>query len=267
MPNNIEKETRTVTVALGLLDWFSLERQHIGLSEFVKLSGLSKATVFRHLTALEKSGFIKKEQESKKYQLGYKPMELAYLVKKQTKLRDVVLPYMKKLKEITDETVSLQIEDKGRGICIERIDSSSTLVYLPPIGSREYLHAGASRKVLLSFLHDERIEEIIAEGLPSIVNNTVTEYEQLWREIKDIRKKGYALSEGEHLDGVAAIAAPIRKGNGTVLASLSIVGPSFRIGEEQKKRFLPYLLESVRNISRELGFKVEEDLSQGMKGV
>lgn len=121
----------------------------------MKLSGLSKATVFRHLTALENSGFIKKDQESKKYQLGYKPMELVYLAKKKTKIRDVVLPYMKKLKEVTDETVSLQIEDEGRGICIERIDSNSTLVYLPPNGSREHLHAGdqpasSSRELPLS---------------------------------------------------------------------------------------------------------------------
>ena len=150
MINNEEKSTKTVISALALLDYFSLQRQQIGLSEFVSLSGMPKANVLRHLNAMEKAGFIKQDNETKKYQLGFKVMELAYIAKKHIKMRDIVLPYMKKLKDFTEETVCLQVLDGDRGICIERLEPNNNLVYLPPIGSREYLHGGASRKVLLN---------------------------------------------------------------------------------------------------------------------
>lgn len=250
-----ENGSKTVMVALGLLDWFSLERQQIGLSEFVKLSNIPKANVLRHLTAMEQSGLIKQDMRTKKYQLGFKALELAYLVNKQFNLRDLSLPYMEKVKEETNETVCLQIEDNGWGVCIERLEPNNKLVYLPPIGSREYLHAGASRKVLLAFLPDERIEDIINKGLAVVAPNTVTDPMLLRREIKEIREKGYVITESEHVDGVTAISTPIKDRNGNVVASLSVVGPTFRIGEALKEQYLHSLMKAAAEISMELGFK------------
>ncbi len=247
--------SKTVTVALGLLDWFTLERQQIGLSEFVNLSGIPKANVLRHLTALENSGLLKQDKNTKKYQLGFKTLALAYLVNKQFKLKDLVLPYMERVKEATNETVCLQIEDNGRGICIERLEPNNKLVYLPPIGSREYLHAGASRKVLLAFLPDTRIEEIISEGLTVVAPKTVTDPVRLRREIQEIRDKGYVITESEHVDGVTAIATPIKGTNGCAVASMSVVGPTFRISELQKKQYLECLMSAAMEASAELGFK------------
>ncbi len=250
-----EKETRTVLIALSLLDWFSDERQEIGLSEFVQLSGLPKANVLRHLTAMEKCGILRKDEHTKKYYLGYRTLELAYLAKKQIKLREMVLPYMKKLGELTGETICLQVRDDKWGICVERLDPNSALVYLPPIGSREHLHTGASRKVLLAHLPDKRIDEIIKEGLPAAATKTVTDPQVLHREIKEIREKGFAISNSEHVDGVTAISAPIKKDDGTVIASLSVVGPSFRINEPEITKYKEYLLKITTEASKQLGYK------------
>ena len=247
--------SKTVMVALSLLDWFGLERQQIGLSEFVNLSKIPKANVLRHLTALEKSGLIKQNLSTKKYQLGFRTLELAYLVNKQFSLRNMVLPYMERIKEATNETVCLQIEDNGRGICIERLESSNKLAYLPPLGRREYLHAGASRKVLMAFMSDERIGEILNEKLEAVAPNTVTDPLQLRREIKSIREKGYAITESEHVDGVTAIATPIRDRNGYAVASLSVVGPTFRINEAQIEQYLECLMKATLEASNELGFQ------------
>ena len=250
-----DKGTKTVVAALELLDVFSQDRQQVGLSDFVKLTGIPKANVLRHLTALESSGLVKQDMRTKKYQLGFKSLELAYLVNKQFNLRDIALPYLERLREKTNETVCLQIEDNGWGICIERLEPNNKLVYLPPIGSREYLHAGASRKVLLAFLPNERIDEIIAQGLAVVAANTVTDPAQLRRELAQIRQEGYAITEGEHVDGVTAISTPVRDRSGYIIASLSVVGPTFRVDEEKKKQHLKNLLETSEEFSAELGFK------------
>ncbi|MBS4021367.1 MAG: IclR family transcriptional regulator [Dethiobacter sp.] len=250
-----ENGTKTVLVALSLLDYYTIDRMQIGLSEFVRLSGIPKANVLRHLCALEEKGFIKQDSKTKKYQLGFKALELAYLINKQFRIRDMVLPYMEKLRDETNETVTLQIEDRGRGICIERLDPNNALVYLTPMGSREYLHTGASRKVLLAYLPDDRIDLIIAEGLPRVTNKSVTDAEQLRREIALIRENGYSITEGEHVEGAFAVSAPIRVRDGSAIASLSVVGPQFRINKDKRKRYINLLLEMVKEISAELGFR------------
>lgn len=230
-----------------------METQSIGLSEFVKLSGISKATILRHLKALEECSFVKQDNKTKKYQLGYKILELAYILKNQFTLRELMLPYMEKLRNISEETVCLTIEDEGEGINIERLESYNKLVYLPPIGSKEPLYAGASRKILLAFLPEDKVLQIVEDGLIKVSKNTITDYEILMKEIQIIRKQGYAISEEEHVHGVSAIAAPIKGSDGKVIASLSIVGPSFRLTEEQKRNHLSSLLEITKIISKELG--------------
>ena len=256
MSNNVEKISGTVISALELLNYFSLERQQIGLTEFVILSGKPKANVLRHLKALEQTGFVKQNKETKKYQLGFKVMELAYIAKNQFNLKTIALPHMERLKDATKETVCLQVIDGDSGICIERLEPNNNLVYLPPIGSREYLHGGASRKVLLAFLPDDRINEIITKGLPKLASNTVTETNNLFQDIKIIREKGYSITVSEHVEGVVAISAPIKKANGVVEASLSVVGPEFRISEEKRDKYLELLLKTVQDISNDFSYQL-----------
>ena len=51
----------TISKALGLLDHFTPEKSEIGLSEFQRLSGYSKATTYRHLVALHEAGFLEQD--------------------------------------------------------------------------------------------------------------------------------------------------------------------------------------------------------------
>ena len=60
----------TVTKALELLNYFSSETPELGLSEFARAAARDKATVYRHLSALEKSGFIEKNPRTSHYRLG-----------------------------------------------------------------------------------------------------------------------------------------------------------------------------------------------------
>lgn len=249
------KGSKTVVAALSILDCFSEEKLQIGLSELSRLTGQPKANLLRHLSVLVEYGILYKAEESKKYSLGFKTIELAYLAKKKLKLREIVIPYMIKLRDLTDETITLQVLEGNWGVCVERLDSYSSLVYLPPLGSREYLHAGASRKVLLAHLPSERIEEIIRSGLPGVVKNTVTDRKILKADLERIRLNGYALSEGEHVEGVVAISAPLRQEGNTVAGSLSIVGPAFRIENDKKHTYLKVLLEVVAEISHQLGYR------------
>lgn len=226
------------------------------MSELTNLSQLPKANILRYLVALEQSGFIKQNPITKKYCLGSRFLELAYLVNKQINLRDLVLPYMEHLLEATNETVCLFIEEDGEGVCIERLEPNEELVCLPPVGRKEPIYAGASRKILLAFLDDQRIKQIIEEkGLSGITKNTVIDKNQLRKEIELIRKQGYAISGGEHIEGICSIAAPIKGSEGNVVASLSIVAPLFRMDREKEISFLTCLLKTTRNISNDLGYQ------------
>ena len=94
----------TIAKAMELLDFFSLERPEIGLSDFHRLAGRDKATTFRHLTALESAGLLEQNPTTRAYRIGPAVLRLAHM-------REITLPRraglriaLPRLAEVTGET-------------------------------------------------------------------------------------------------------------------------------------------------------------------
>jgi DNA-binding IclR family transcriptional regulator len=72
----------------------------------------------------------------------------------------------------------------------------------------------------------------------------------LRRELKATGRRGYGLAQSEAEFGVAAVAVAIRAGeNSPVLGTVSIAGPSARIGERRIQALAPLVLETARQLA------------------
>lgn len=249
------KDKTGIDAVLSLLDCFSVERSRRSLSDICEETGFPKANVLRYLKALQRAGLIRQELKTKKYTIGYKALELAYISNQSINLREISLPFMHHLRDVSRETVSLMVEDNDAGVCIERLEAKEELKFFPPVGQRRPLYAGASRKVLLAGLSNERIERIIDKGLIKISENTVTDPVVLRNQVEEIRRNGYAISDSEHNQGVKAVAVPIWDRNRNVVAALSITGPAFRITGDMILHFISLLKEASEVISKQMGYQ------------
>jgi DNA-binding IclR family transcriptional regulator len=90
--------------------------------------------------------------------------------------------------------------------------------------------------------------------LPSYTTDTVTSRARLRRELAEVRDQGYAVAVDELEVGLTAIAAPIRNAHGDVIASLSVSGPTFRLGEPRVKELVPVVQDAADEVSRRLGY-------------
>ena len=66
-----------------------------------------------------------------------------------------------------------------------------------------------------------------------------------------MREQGYAVAVDELEVGLTAIAAPIRNAHGDVIASLSVSGPTFRLGEPRVKELVPLVVRTRPTRSRD----------------
>jgi len=156
---------------------------------------------------------------------------------------------MRRIAKETGETVSLIIHVDLRGVCIEQVCPERELRYVNTLGRPVPLHAGASRKVLLAFLPKEIVESVLAAPLERITDHTVIDANQLRQQLAQIRRSGYAISHGEHIEGVSGIAVPVWGPTGQVAASLSVAGPSTRVSERiLREKCLPLLREGAARI-------------------
>lgn len=239
--------------ALGLLGLFTESRPSMGLSDMAVLSGLPKSTVQRLLNELAAAGFVSQDPYSKQWSLGVRTLELAYLYRRDLSLHRIAHPHMTSLARLSEETVTLVIQEGDTGICIERVDSEEELRLQTRIGSREPLYAGASRKAILASMPDQRIESIISEDkLKQLTEQTVTDRRAMLHEIQRIRKQGYAISNSERNAGVVAVAAAIHCPRLEILASVGITGPERRFTEARALGLAPSVVEAASAITREL---------------
>ena len=80
-----------------------------------------------------------------------------------------------------------------------------------------------------------------------------THVKRLHEWIDDAASHGFAYSHGEREEGLSAVAAPVTGRSGTVVAALSLSGPTVRFGEDRVREFSKALRDAAQQIS-ERGF-------------
>jgi len=79
-------------------------------------------------------------------------------------------------------------------------------------------------------MEDDDIEAYFSRTeLTPLQRTTITDKTVLWREIRTIRKRGYAESKGEIFTGGGALAAPLKDFSGKTVAVMDILTPEIAI--------------------------------------
>lgn len=218
-----------------------------GVTELSQYTDIPKSTMYYYLTTLERNEYVIKEGD--KYALSLQFLELGEKAREHQKLYEVAKPEVNNLANKTGEIASVLVEEHGRGvfICIATGDQA---VHIDSyLGQRVHLHTLALGKAILAHLPRERVNEIIeAHGLPQRTRLTLTDKEELFNELEQVRENGIAFGPGERLQGLHGVAAPIKAPDGDVSGAISVAGPSKRISEERYRNELPDLVLSAANV-------------------
>lgn len=247
--------SKSVDKAIAVLNCFSLDRPILGVGEISGLTGYTKSTVSRLLTALLRHGCVERAGGHGKYQLGYRINLWASMGGRQNNLVNLARPVMEKLRDKCGEEIALYVIEGDRRVCVERVESLHEIAKVGPVGTYYPLHAGASGKVLLAYLPEDQRNAIIGKGrLEKFTTLTITDNKKLEKDLKDIRKKGYAISRGEREPDAFSVTAPIWDAGGRVVASISISGPNFRLTDKQLEKDVQEILDASKEISNKLGY-------------
>ena len=249
----MSQPVRAVERALDILLCFSREEPTRSLTQIAESVHMSKTTVHRLLTTLESKRFITRDRVTGLYRLGYRFIEMASLVLQDVDLHRWALPYLKQLSEEFGETIDLSILDGSQVIYLEVIESPQRVKLAAAVGQRLPAVLTASGKALLAYLPEDQVRKIISENLAESPNSSKPSVPDLLEDLRITAERGYAVAEQEYEDAINAVAAPIFGTDKYPIASIAIVGPSFRLTKDR----LPSLGESLRamtqTISSEIG--------------
>ncbi len=228
-----------------------------GLVELSNRLELHKSTVHRILSSLQMMGYVRQEEDTGKYRLSLKWMEISNRITEKMDIVSIARPYLRKLSEISGETVHLVEVEGNEAIYIDKVESGSNSIRMVSrVGSRIPLYCSGVGKAMLAERSDEEIEEIWnSSDIRAMTPKTILSLDEFLETIREIRKFGYALDNEENEMGVRCIAASILDHEGKARNAFSISAPVGRMTDEKLKMLAEYVLESKRNISGEFGFR------------
>ncbi|WP_017728405.1 IclR family transcriptional regulator [Halalkalibacterium ligniniphilum] len=250
-----DSKVQSVERAMSILECFTIEEPEQSLSELSKKTALNKSTVYRLLATLESMDYIKQNELTSKYSLGFKFFHLGSVVMSNMELRTIAYPFMKELSEKTLETISLNIVEGDERVCIEIVESPLAIRNFSKVGQRNRLWVGASGKVLLGSLKPEEQRHILTNA---IKNNLIEEdVDKLQQELSEIQQQGYAVVINERVDGSFAVATPIFDYKGQLVGSLTAAGPLQRLSDDRIPLLIEQVVKTGHSVSESLGYKLE----------
>jgi IclR family KDG regulon transcriptional repressor len=222
---------QSVARTLQILEALAAEGE-LGLTELAARTGVHKSTLFRFMRTFCELGYARRDPDTERFSLTLKVFELGSSVHARVDLVKIAAPSLVRLSAATQETVHLATLDGGRLVYLSKLESTRSLrvAMQSGVGLTAPVYCTGLGKVLLAFAEASALEAYL-EGCDFVryTRNTIPDRARLLAELRAVRERGWAVDDEEHEVGVRCVAAPVRDRKGSVVAALSISGPTIRL--------------------------------------
>ncbi len=239
-----ESGVQSVNRAFALLELLTTLGGEAGVGELSEGLGLPAPTIHRLLRTLIQRGYVM-QLPSRRYSLGPGLIRLGEAATH--RLSSWAMPALRRLGEATGETANLAVLDGDLAAYVAQVPSKHHMRMFTEVGRRVLPHAAGVGKALLSQLPDEEARAIVERtGMPGYTPTTLTTPSELLTELAGIRRRGYAVDEGEQEMGVRCFAVPI---TGLALPmAVSISGPQGRVTLASAERMVRALQDAAASL-------------------
>lgn len=248
----VDLTNKSVVKATILLGELGRHRKGITVTELAQAVGMTRPTAFRLLLSLEQTGFV--DRVDNRYKLGWQMARLGRLADPYSGAVARIQPILDEYAARLNETVSFAMmrSETSYDVIAEASGSRYLNASHLYVGGNYPAHASATGKLLLAQLSDDKIIATLPEKLESHTTRTITSRTALLKEIREIRKKGYAVIDEELEEGLFAAAYPVRDTANGLIGVLAVQGPVQRFQADKLSGALELLQQAATDIAKAL---------------
>lgn len=246
--------TQLLDRAVGILRFLGeVGQQGASMAAIGEALQLKQSTTHRIVTALQRHGLIDRELHTKRYRLGLALFAMGATAADGTGLRRLARPALVRLSAETGDTLFLMARAGLNAVCVDRQEGTYILDSLTGyVGGQIPLGVGPASLAILAFLPEEEAD--------AVINANAARYELyqglsaagIRKALPQIRQQGFAVDQGELVDGISAFAVPILPRSRDAVAAIAINMTSPRLPPERLPQLLRLLREEVRQIEAAL---------------
>lgn len=247
------KNHEAIKKAVLLLSELTRKSGPSGVTELARALDMPKATVHRILGILCEDNVVVKTADGR-YKVGPTVLLWSGGYRYSTAVIELAAPWLRRLRDATNETVHLCVYNNGAAQYADRLDSTQNVTLRwSRLGSELPLYCTSAGRAILSQLPQEEIDAYLdsAELSPRTAR-TVTSKEELKKMLARFRVQGYAEEIEENEDNIRCLGGAITDREGYPVAAISLTAPTFRFTDEDAAKYGPMIAEFAREISRQL---------------
>lgn len=254
MSDKHEYSVQSLDRALDILEALGSEQEGLGVTEIADRVDLHKSTVHRLLSTLLERGYVEKNEKGS-YHIGLKLIEVVSIYINSLELQTEARPYVAQISTDLGLTAHLGVLEGDQVIYIERMDMYSGVKLYSQIGLRVHAYCSSLGKCLLSNFSKEELDRIMKDcSFNKFTPNTISSLEELHRDLKEVRLRGYGMDDQEFDMNNRCIGAPIYDYRGEIIAAISASGHPSLLTQERVPSVANYVMEKARDISRSMGY-------------
>lgn len=236
--------------AKAILDYLMEHDSGLTLKEIHEGMEMSKSTTLKILTTMCELDLLWRNDEDKKYHLGAELIGLGQKALSDFNIHQIALPYLKQLRNATEETVHLGVEIADHVEFLEKLESPRSVNLKSKIGGRLNLYSSAMGKAIMATKSQDELEQYFdCNALDPLTKFTVVNKKSLMKQIDIIRRNGYSIDDRENEVEVFCIGTVLEKHN-QVYGAFSVSTPYYRMDEDREKRIIKLVLETKQQIEQ-----------------
>jgi DNA-binding IclR family transcriptional regulator len=253
-----ESSIRVIARAVRILDCIVDARGSLGITELSRRTKLSKSTVHHFVSSLVETGLMASDGPSRRYRLGPKLAQLGNAFVESTDVRDLALPALTALRDLTDEPATLHVRVGDARVTMAQVASTQDIRRVLDLWVQRPIYLGAAGVVLMGSLTDKDILRLLKKSRPRrLTSKTVTDPQEILALVKQARVVGYSTLSEQTAEGVGVIALPIHDHQGAVPAAVVISGPIQRWNPKTIAPYVKRVKAIVEGVSAQLGRRLE----------
>lgn len=225
---------------MKLIEILAANAGDLTVTQIAKYLDCSISSANRFLQTLQKSGYVNKNNHTKRYELTYKINAVSYVNLQKNPDIQKLIPIANAVSQNYDISVNINTVANGSAMLIYRVANTynKDLDFLT--GQVAPAYCTSSGKVILSTFSEAELNEYFDSTLLRSFQGSAVSREALTEELKLIRKNGYAICDGEYVSGVFSLSFPVKSQRGAVYA-FTLITPA----KERKKILNPSVLAEI----------------------
>lgn len=248
MTTERREKASSITRVLEIIEAISCSERPPSPAELSIMLDIPKPSIHRLLQQLEREGFVQTNMRGNLVPAN-RMHEIALGVLHTTHFKAIRQAILQKLANEVGETCGISLPNGVDMIYFDRVQTNWPLQINLQTGSHTPIWCTASGKLYLSTLSKRRRQRLINNmSLERHAKNTITDPIDLERALTEIEKQDLGIDNEEFVDGMAAIAVPIRNEDGQLHACLFTHAPVFRSSLDDLLKFEPQLRRAARDL-------------------